>query len=93
MINVQKGSKIVTVDGEIFEVPTENLPNRLEKNPGCLIDAQIKAYNLMIMDPCIIVQFIKKNPTRCNNVSKFLFFHIYMKLSVFRETHRPSSGA
>jgi len=24
----------------------------------------------MFMDPCIIVQFIKKNPTRCNNVSK-----------------------
>ena len=26
------------------------------------------------MDPCIIVQFIKKNPTRCNNVSKFYYF-------------------
>jgi len=43
MINVQKDSKIVTVDGEIFGVPTENLPNRVEKNSGCLIDAQIKA--------------------------------------------------
>jgi len=35
----------------------------------------------------------KKNPTRCNNISEFLLFHIYMKLNVFRATHRPSSGA
>jgi hypothetical protein len=35
---------------------------------------------LMFVDPCIIVQFIKKNPIRCNSVSKFLLFHIYMKL-------------
>jgi len=28
---------------------------------------------LMFVDPCIIVQFIKKNPTRCNNVSKFYY--------------------
>ena len=26
--------------------------------------------NFMFVDPCIIVRFIKKNPTRCNNVSK-----------------------
>jgi len=28
---------------------------------------------LMFVDPCIIVQFIKKNPTRCKNVSKFYY--------------------
>jgi len=28
---------------------------------------------LMFVDPCIIVQFVKKNPTRCNNVSKFYY--------------------
>ena len=28
---------------------------------------------LMLVDPCIIVQFVKKNPTRCNNVSKFYY--------------------
>jgi len=28
---------------------------------------------LMFVDPCIVVQFIKKNPTRCNNVSKFYY--------------------
>jgi len=27
----------------------------------------------MFVDPCIIVQFIKKNPTRCNKVSKFYY--------------------
>jgi hypothetical protein len=26
------------------------------------------------VDPCIIVQFIKKNPTRCNKVLKFYYF-------------------
>jgi len=29
--------------------------------------------SLMFVDPYIIVQFIKKNPTRCNNVSKFYY--------------------
>jgi hypothetical protein len=36
---------------------------------------------LMFVDPCIFVQFIKKNPTRRNNISKFLLFHIYVKLN------------
>jgi len=30
--------------------------------------------NLMFVDPCIIVKFIKKDPTRWNNVSKFYYF-------------------
>jgi len=29
--------------------------------------------SLTFVDPCIIVQCIKKNPTRCNNVSKFYY--------------------
>jgi hypothetical protein len=32
---------------------------------------------LMFVDRCIIVQFILKNPTRCNNVSKFIILHLY----------------
>jgi hypothetical protein len=35
----------------------------------------------------------KENPTRCNNVSEFLLFYIYMKLNMFRATHCPLSGA
>jgi len=27
----------------------------------------------VFVNPCIIVSFIKKNPTRCNNVSKFYY--------------------
>ena len=27
----------------------------------------------MFVDPCILVQFLQKNPTRCNNVSKFYY--------------------
>jgi len=50
-------------------------------------------YAVMLVDPCIIVQFIKKNPTRCKQCIKILLFYIYVKLNMFRATHRPSSGA
>jgi hypothetical protein len=36
---------------------------------------------------------IEKNPTRCNSLSKLYYSLIYMKLDMFRATHRPSSGA
>jgi len=29
------------------------------------------------VDLCIIVQFIKKNPTRCNSASKFIIPYLY----------------
>jgi hypothetical protein len=32
------------------------------------------------------IQIHKENPTRCNNVSKCLLFHIYMKLNMFWAT-------
>jgi len=38
-----------------------------------LNDKERRKFYLMFVDPCIIVQFIKKNPTRCNNVSKFYY--------------------
>jgi hypothetical protein len=31
----------------------------------------------MYMDPCIIVQFIKKNPTSCNNYQNFIIAYLY----------------
>jgi len=34
----------------------------------------------MLVYPCIIVQFIKKNPTRCNNVSE-LYYSIFIRSS------------
>jgi hypothetical protein len=33
---------------------------------------QSTSWDMTFVDPCIIVQFIKKNPTRCNNVSNFI---------------------
>jgi hypothetical protein len=33
--------------------------------------------SLMFVDPCIIVQFIQKNPTGCNSVSKFIIPYLY----------------
>jgi hypothetical protein len=41
----------------------------------------------------VSVSLHKENPTGCNNVSELLLFHIYIKLNMFRATHRPSSGA
>jgi len=53
--------------------------NQIEKEsvggdemPDSLQD--LESPHLMFVDPCIVVQLIKKNPTRCNNVSKFYYF-------------------
>jgi len=48
--------------------------------------------NLMVMDPCIIVQFNRKIQQDAT-VYQNLLFRLYMKLNMFRTTHRPSSGA
>jgi len=42
--------------------------------------------NLMFVDPCIIVQLIQKNPTRCNSVSKFIIPHLYEAQHVSGDT-------
>jgi hypothetical protein len=46
--------------------------------PTVSLDEQKKAtrnlgLNLMFVDPCITVKFIKKNPTRCHSVSTFYY--------------------
>jgi len=40
----------------------------------------------MFVDPCIIVQFIQKNPTRHNSVSKFIIPHSYEAQHVLGDT-------
>jgi len=45
----------------------------------------------MFVDPCIIAQFRKTQQDAI--VYQNLLFHNYIKLNVFRATHRPSSGA
>ena len=53
--------------------------NCIFKKWGCELDllcSEQWSLNLMFMDPCIIVQFLQKNPTRCNSVSTFLLFLI-----------------
>jgi hypothetical protein len=49
--------------------------------------------NMMFVDPCIVVLFIKKIQQDATMYKDVLLFHIYMKLNMFRATHRPSSGA
>ena len=46
--------------------------------------------SLMFMDPCIIVY---RNSQQDATAYQNLLFHVYMKLHMFRATHRPSSGA
>ena len=41
---------------------------------------------LMFVDPCIMVQFIQKNPTRCNSVSKFIIPYLYEAQRVSGDT-------
>jgi len=41
---------------------------------------------LMFMDLCSIVQFIQKNPTRCNSVSKFIIPCLYEAQRVSGDT-------
>jgi hypothetical protein len=38
----------------------------------------------MFVDPCIIVQFLQKNPTRCNSVSKFYYSIFKWSSTCFR---------
>jgi len=57
--------------------------------PHCI---NVKWINPMFVDPCIIVQFIKKS-NKMQQCIEILLFHIYMKPNTFRATHRPSLGA
>jgi hypothetical protein len=41
---------------------------------------------LMLVDPCITVQFIQNNPTRCNRVSKFIIPYLYEAQHVSGDT-------
>jgi hypothetical protein len=52
-----------------------------------------RLHNLMFVDPCITVHLIKKKSNKMQQRIKILLFLIYMKLDMFRATHRPSSGA
>jgi hypothetical protein len=40
----------------------------------------------MFVDLCIIVQFIQKNPTRCNSVSEFIIPYLYEDQHISGET-------
>jgi len=37
---------------------------------NCRLQVRFYNFNLRFSNPCIILKFIKKNPTRCNDVSK-----------------------
>jgi len=56
-----------------------------EINAGCLGKIQ-GFFTLMFVEPCIIVKFIQRNPTRCNNVSKFIIPYLYVAQHVSGDT-------
>jgi hypothetical protein len=39
-----------------------------------------------VVDPCIVVQLIQKNPARCNSVSKFFIPYLYEAQHVSGDT-------
>ena len=41
---------------------------------------------LMFVDPCIIVQFLQENPTKCNSVAKFIIPYLYEAQHVSGDT-------
>jgi len=47
----------------------------------------------MFVDPYIIVKLTQQKIQQDATMYQNLVFHIYMKLNMFRATHRPSSGA
>jgi len=53
--------------------PAPSIPSPLGTCLRLFVRKESWVINLMFVDPCIIVQFVKKNPTRCNNVSKFYY--------------------
>jgi hypothetical protein len=54
---------------------------------------EVAKLNLTFVDPCITVLLIKKIQQDATMYQHFLLLHIYMKLNMFRATHRPLSGA
>jgi len=53
-----------------------------DKSPTFLVSPKANCYTIDIR-PCIILQFIKKNPTGCNNVSKFYYSIFIWSLTCF----------
>jgi hypothetical protein len=49
--------------------------------------------NLMSVDPCIIVKFVKRNRNKLQKCFKSLLLHIYIEFNMIWATLRPSSGA
>ena len=47
---------------------------------------RLQQQDVTFVDPCIIVQFIKKNPTRFNNVSNFIIPYLYEAQHVSGDT-------
>ena len=52
----------------------------------CSVNLKFNFIQLTFVDPCIIVQFVQRNPTRCNSVSKFIIPYLYETQQVSGDT-------
>ena len=52
----------------------------------CSVNLKFNFIQLTFVDPCIIVQFVQRNPTRCNSVSKFIIPYLYEAQHVTSDT-------
>jgi hypothetical protein len=66
---------------EKFELSLEEYSKRTGK---CLLDVHGSVHHSTIH---------KEKSNKMQQCIKIVLFHIYMKLNMFRATHRPSSGA
>jgi len=67
----------------VTETP-ETAPLRHAVASQCAYERRRSRVHSMFVDPCIIVKFMKKNPTRCNNVSKFYYSVFIWSSTCFR---------
>jgi hypothetical protein len=79
--NKQKRCRKVENFLDSFTSSSDSFRMLIVFRPHC---SNVKWMNPMFVDPCIIVQFIKENPTRCNNVSKFYYSIFIWSSTCFR---------
>jgi len=68
---------------------SEYLEDGSSKIPGGVLHRKTTKQSnstVMFVDPCIIVKFMKKNPTRWNSVSKFINPYLYKPQHVSGDT-------
>jgi hypothetical protein len=70
-INIISDKRTIDINAGVFG--SWHIVTRLRTAISEVRISTVSTMYLMFVDPCIIVRFIKKNPTRCNNVTKYYY--------------------